>query len=340
MSKKVLAMVWVSMMVLVLVACGDNKDAQPANGAGASSSNSENVVSNNSTEKQTSDSSEDRTITYLGQDYTVPSKVNNIIIAGAMESMEDALVLGVKPIGATTVGGKFPEMFAKITDGVEAIGEKMLPNIETMLKLKPDIILGSTKFPAESLENFRKVGTTIPVSHISTDWKTNLNLLAELTGKQEEAKQVLEQYQAELIEVKAKVGPLFKDKKVLAIRIRAGNIAIYPADVFFNPSIYAELGAVAPAEVLQAKAQEMISLEKFSEINPDYLFIQFSEEENKDTPKFFEDLQSNPIWTSINAIKNNNVYVNLVDPIAQGGTAYSKISFLEAVKNSNLIQAK
>lgn len=338
MSKRVLSIVLVSILMLGLVACGEKNDTDSTNGKAAANSIEESVDSTNSSNNTVSEPTEDRTITYLGEEYTLPAKVNNIIIAGAMESMEDALVLGVKPVGATTIGGEFPVMFKEITDGVEPIGEKMQPNLETMLKLQPDVILGSTKFPAESIESFKKVGVTIPVSHISTNWEANLNLLAELTGKQEEAKQALLKYKDELNEVKEKVGPLFKDKKVLAIRIRAGNIAIFPQDVFFNPSIYAELGAVAPEEVVLAKAQEMISLEKFSEINPDYLFIQFSEEENVDTPKFFEDLQKNPIWKSINAIKNDKVYINLVDPIAQGGTAYSKMAFLEAVKNSNLVQ--
>jgi iron complex transport system substrate-binding protein len=100
-------------------------------------------------------------------------------------------------------------------------------------------------------------------------------------------------------------------------------------DVFFNPSLYTDLGLTAQEEVKNAKAQETISLEKFSEMNPDYLFVQFSEDENKDQPKALEDLQNNPIWQSFNAVKNNKVFVNVVDPLAQDGTAWSKINFLK-----------
>lgn len=74
----------------------------------------------------------------------------------------------------------------------------------------------------------------------------------------------------------------------------------------------------------------MISMEKLSEINPDYIFIQFSEDENKEQPKVLEDLQKNPIWQSITAVKNQKVFINVVDPLAQGGTSYSKFKFLEA----------
>lgn len=339
MGKKVWALLLASVMMMGLAACGAKEESKLASAPTESSQNN-NASSSSSTENTASTSTETRTITYLGKEYTVPANTERIIMAGSIESMEDALVLGVKPVGATTVGGKFPAMFAGIMEGVEAIGEKTQPNIETMLKLKPDVILASTKFPAESVDKFNKIATTIAVSHKSTDWEANLNLLAELTGKQDKVQQELQKYKDELKEVKGKIEPLFKDMKVLTLRVRAGSTFIYPEGVFYNPSIYADFGAAVPEEVKQAKAQQLISVEKLSEMNPDYLFIQFSEEENKDTPKVLEELQNNPIFKSINAVKNGNVFVNIVDPIAQGGTAYSKIAFLEAVKNSKLLQAK
>ncbi|SCW31496.1 iron complex transport system substrate-binding protein [Paenibacillus tianmuensis] len=271
-----------------------------------------------------------KTIKYLGKDYTVPGKTDRIVISGAMEAMEDALVLGVKPIGAITVGGKFPKMFESITQGVESTGEKMQPNIEGILKMKPDVILGSSKFPPEMAEKLAKVAPTFPVSHISTNWEANLLLLGELTGKQEQAKQVLQKYKEDVTAAKAKLGDRLKDKKVVSLRVRTGNLYIYPEGVFFNASLYADLGFTAPPEVKAAKAQELISIEKFSEMNPDYIFLQFSEDENKDKPKALEDLQKNPIWQSINAVKNGKVFVNVVDPLGQGGTSWSKIQFLKA----------
>ncbi len=330
----------VILMVGVLSACGSKGEVKDSAGGTKANSTAVTTSAGESKSSGSAESGEMRTITYLDKTYTVPAKAQRIVITGSIESMEDALVLDVTPTGAITVGGKFPSLFTKITEGTVGIGEKTQPDLEGILKLKPDVILASTKFPAETLEKFAKISTTIPVSHISSDWEKNLNLLAELTGKQAQAKQLLEKYKSDLAEVRKTLNPVFKDKKVLAIRIRKGSICIYPQNVFFNPSIYEELGASVPDEVAAAKAQQLISLEKFSEINPDYVFIQFSEDENKETPKAFEELQNNPIWKSVNAVKNGHVYTNLVDPLTQGGTAYSKFAFLEALKNSTLMQAK
>lgn len=279
-------------------------------------------------------------ITYKGKVYTVPAKTDNIVITGALEAMEDALVLNFKPKGMITVGGKFPALFSKISTGVKGIGEKTEPDFEAILKIKPAVILSSTKFPAETNEKLAKIATTIPVSHIATDWMDNLKLLAALTGKQKESTQAIVKYQNELKVAKAKLAPKFKDKTVVAVRIRSGNLFLYPKDVFFNRSLYADLGAAVPKEIQSVKAQQNISLEAFAAINPDYLFVQFSKDENADNPKALEDLQKNAIWKSLKAVKSGNVYVNLVDPLAQGGTAYSKFSFLEALMKTKLYTGK
>lgn len=279
-------------------------------------------------------------ITYKGKVYTVPAKTDNIVIAGALEAMEDALVLNFKPKGMITVGGKFPAFFSKISTGVKGIGEKTEPDFEAILKLKPDVILGTTKFPAETTEKLSKIATTIPVSHIATDWMDNLKLLAKLTGKEKESTAAIVKYQNELKVAKAKLAPKLKDKKVVAVRIRSGNLFLYPKDVFFNRSLYADLGAAVPKEIQSVKAQQNISLEAFAAINPDYLFVQFSADENADNPKALEDLQKNAIWKSLKAVKSGNVYVNLVDPLAQGGTAFSKFSFLEALMKTKLYTGK
>ncbi|GED61034.1 ABC transporter substrate-binding protein [Brevibacillus formosus] len=315
----------IAALTLALTACGGGKEAttNTTTPAPATTATAEKPADE-------ANKAETRTIKYLDKEYTVPSKTERIVIAGSMESMEDSLVLNVNPVGAISVGGKFPEMFAPITGEAKSIGEKMQPNLETILSLKPDVIMGSSKFPPEVVEKLSKIAPTFPVSHISTNWEANLQLLGELTGKQADAEKALQAYKAEAEAAKAKLGESLKDKKVLAIRLRQGNINIYPDKVFFNPVLYADLGLTAPAEVKAAKAQEIISMEKFSQINPDYLFLQFSLDENKDNPKALEDLQNNPIWKSVNAVKNGKVYVNVVDPLAQGGTAWSKTQFLKA----------
>ncbi|RCX20448.1 iron complex transport system substrate-binding protein [Fontibacillus phaseoli] len=322
--------------MVVLTACGEKKET---NGTASGNETSNSAVagtatSENSTSKENGGDaaaqSDTKTVKYLDKEYILPAKTERIVITGAVEAMEDSIVLDVKPIGAITVAGQFPELFQSITTDAQSVGEKTEPNFETILSLKPDVILGSTKFKPEVMEQLSKIAPTIPYSHISTDWESNLRLLGELSGKQEQAEQEIEKYKADLESAKLQLNDSVKNAKVVAVRIRAGELYLYPEKVFFNPVLYEDLGLTAPAEVKAAKAQELISKEKFAEMNPDYLFLQFSPDENKDAPNALEEFKNDPIIKNIAAVKNGKLFVNAVDPLAQGGTAYSKIQFLKA----------
>lgn len=329
--KKATILLLSTIMLGMLAACGgQNNTSGEAQSAGqaAQTKTTENAASGE-TASATAESGT-RTVNYLGTDYEVPAQIDRYVITGALEAMEDSILLDIHPVGAITSGGKFPDMFASITDQAESIGEKITPNFEKILSLKPQVILGSTKFEAAVLDKLKQIQTTIPYSHVATNWEANLMLLGELSGKQDKAAELIQTYKSDLEQAKLTVNETLKDKKVVLVRIRDGGIYIYGPDLYFNTLLYGELGLTVPDAVAAAEKQELLSMEQFAAIDPDVLFIQFSEDENPDNTAALEEIQSNPIFQSVNAVKEKQVYVNIVDPLAQGGTAYSKIQFLKA----------
>ncbi|MDU8675100.1 ABC transporter substrate-binding protein [Paenibacillus polymyxa] len=208
---------------LLLTACG---------GKVQEVDNSAQKNTNASTQTSVSDVESAKTITYLDKTYKL-AKTDHIIIA-SLEAMEDAAVLGVKPTGAVTSGGKFPEFMEKAMEGAADVGDRMQPSAETILKLKADVILGSSKFRPAVAEQLGKVAPLVPVSHISTNWEANLLMLGQLTGKEAKAKEILDKYKQDAEAAQQKLKPIWGNKKVLMVRIRTGNLYVYPADVYFN----------------------------------------------------------------------------------------------------------
>ncbi|MEK5433537.1 ABC transporter substrate-binding protein [Lysinibacillus sp. FSL R7-0073] len=308
-----------ALLALSLAACGTDK---------AEESTTNNTAETSATESQT-EQAKTQTITYLGEKYELPAEVKNIV-AASLESMEDAAMLGIKPVGVLEVGGKVPAYLASDFEGATLVGNKMEPNAEAILNLDPDVIVGTSKFPEETAEKLNKIQTMIPYSHISTNWKENLIVLAQLAGKEEDAKKIISDYEVKVADAQVKSKEQLADKEVLIIRVRGGVMYIYPAGVYLNPVLYEDLGAPVPEVITTAKAQAELSLETLAQVNPDAIFLQFEESENKDTPKALEELQKNPIFTSLKASQNNEIYVNAIDPLAQGGTAWSKVKFLDA----------
>lgn len=296
--------------------------------AGCGSSAEESSQSSKSAATDLTAEATTQTINYLNKEYTVSTEVNNIV-AASLESMEDAAMLGIKPVGVLQVGGKIPSYLAEELAGAQLIGDKMEPNAEAILALNPDVIVGSSKWKEDIVEKMNKIQTTIPYSHISTNWKENLTVLAQLGGKETEAEQIIADYEEKATQSKEKVQEQLADQTVLVIRIRGGVMYIYPADVYLNPVLYEDLGVPVPEVIAQVKAQAEISLETLAQVNPDAIFLQFETSENADAPQTLEELQSNPIFKSLKATQNNQVFVNAIEPLAQGGTAWSKVKFLD-----------
>ncbi|WP_313799045.1 ABC transporter substrate-binding protein [Cytobacillus sp.] len=315
------SLVLIGLTAAFLAACGNSKDAS------TDTVTKEEKKTEEVAKKEAAPT--EQTITYLGQSYTLPAEVHHII-AASLESMEDAAILGVKPLGAVTTAGELPAYLAADLEGATSIGEKTEPNYETILSLKPDVILGSSKYKEEVANQLNKIGTMIPVSHISTNWEDNLRLMGTLSGKASEADKIIADYKADAEKAKAAISARLQDKEVFVIRVRQGSMFVYPADVYLNPVIYSDLGLQVPELIKKTAAQEEVSLETLAEVNPDIIFLQFEKSENSNNPAALDDLLKNPIFQSIDAAKNKQIFVNAVDPMAQGGTAWSKVNFLRA----------
>ncbi|WP_066185979.1 MULTISPECIES: ABC transporter substrate-binding protein [Gracilibacillus] len=324
MNKKWIVFLITIIGLVVLAACGQDNDA----------SGQENTASEETeeTSKEANEEAETRTIEYLGETYTVPSDVERIVITGAMEAMEDAVVMDVEPVGAVTIAGEFPDIYADVMGNAESIGEKQEPNFEKILELQPDVILGSSKFPEEVVGKLEQIATTILVSHISSDWEANLHLMGALSGKEEQADQILADYKTDIETANDSLTEKLSGQKVVAIRIRGGQMFIYPPDIYFNAVLYDELGLEVPGAVEKAETQEAISVEQLAEMNPDYVFMQIQENGSGEGNKAFEELQENPIIQNITAFNDDQVFVNVVDPLLEGGPVYSRILFLEQLQ--------
>lgn len=325
MNKKSLLILFSIVFFTVLAACGQSSDS--------SETEEENKAEAGKEETAAAEEGATQTIEYLGETYTIPANTERIVITGAMEAMEDAVLLGVSPVGAVTVAGEFPDVYSSAMENAESIGEKQEPNFEKILELQPDVILGTTKFPEEVVEKLEKIAPTILVSHISSDGKANLQLMAALAGKEAQADQILAEYEENVEAAKSTLTEQLADEKAAAVRIRGGEMFVYPEDVFFNTVLYGELGLAVPEEVQKAEAQEAISVEQLADMNPDYLFLQIPEGADGENNQIYEDMKENPIFQNVEAFKNNHVYVNVVDPLLEGGPIYSRVLFLEQLRD-------
>lgn len=323
--KKFRYFVGAAVLSLALAACGEEEETKTS-----TAEETEEVAAEKTeaSDKEQAAEATTQTVTYLGESYEVPSSVETIV-AASLEAMEDAVVLGVQPAGIISDDGVTAPAYLPELSGGTIVGSKKEPSAEAMLALQPDVILGTSKWDEAKMASYNKVATTFPYSHISTNWRDNLTLFGQLTGKEAEAEKALADYDAKLAEVQASVKEKLGDKTALIIRVR-GGMAVYPEKVYLNPSLYADFGLKAPEQLSTIEAQTEITYETLAEWNPDIILLQYTTGEGEENAKVAEEILANDIFKSTNAAKNGAVYENIVDPMAQGGTAWSKIEFLRA----------
>jgi len=286
-----------------------------------------------STGSQNKDSEEQTTITYLNNHYEIPVKPEKILFLNAFESIEDAVILGIEPYAASAIGSDeepFPSFFGDVTANTIPLLTTSGDSLEYVLQLAPDLIISTDMEDPKVLEQLEKIAPVIPTSHYGPDWQANLEMLAEVTGKAEKAKTLIDKYHQDKQNAIQYLHS-FQDKDVVAIRIRGGEMMIYPKNVFLNDVLYGELNLPVPETINKVDQQTVISLEGLYQANPDYIFIQYDLYENDMDESILEELQQNQVWKGLKAVKSNQVFINAVDPLVMGGgTLNGRVRILEA----------
>lgn len=317
---RVIGVLGMILLFVALIACSKNEEVK-------TSPSSQNDVKEEET----------NTITYLGNSYTVPASPEKMLFLNAFELIEDAVVLGIEPYAASTIGSDedpFPSFFGDVTANTIPLLGTSDESLEYVLDLAPDLIISTDMEDPKVLVQLEKIAPVIPTSHYGPDWQANLELLGELTGNTEKAKTIIDKYNQDKQEAITYLSS-FKEQDVIAIRIRGGEMMVYPKDVFLNDVLYGELALSIPDIVNRVDQQTVISLESLYSANPDYIFIQYDLYENDMDDSILDEFQKSEVWKGLKAVKNNHVFVNAVDPLVMGGgTINGRIRILEAAMKS------
>jgi iron complex transport system substrate-binding protein len=233
------------------------------------------------------------------------------IIALDETSMEALLALDLKPIAAIqpNIAGSIIPKLGKKAEGIVSLGKNSQPNIEKMVQLNPDLILGFS-LSAEQYKLFSQIAPTVTFDYIQFGWKDALSRIAETTGKSEKAQKLLNEYQQRVQKLRTFINHKLKGKTVSISRFYAGNqFTEFRTKYSFPGSLLTEVGIVLPEIQNQLTTNEnqplvSVSLERLDLINADILFIVL----DPGAEETFQKYQNSPLWQNLKAVKNQRVY--------------------------------
>jgi len=236
----------------------------------------------------------------------VPAQPQRVITLGD-QSLGDALALGVKPIASIVYFDDPPPYLAGYLESIESLGKEEQPNLEKILALKPDLIVG-IKYSTEAIYNqLSQIAPTVVddwEGHPS--WRDHFDFVAEVLGKTEEAKRVWASYHQRIDSLKAALGDRLQDLEISFVHICCGTLDIDLKNSF-NGSILADVGVRRPPAqaVSIAGGITLLSEERLMDIDGDILFVATAGEES--TQKLAE-LKQKPLWKNLRAVQQNRVY--------------------------------
>ncbi len=212
------------------------------------------------------------------------------------------MALGIKPIAATTLGdNNFLKYLDNLTDGIEKIGTNGQPNLEKILYLKPDLILGLA-WDAELYKQLSQIAPTVLAAG-DISWKQWLTKFAEAVGETEKAENLLRDYDQRIENLRQKMGDNLGDTKVSLVNFWANFTRIY-MNRSFSGSIIQEIGLSRPLYQDQDKNNENISLELIPKIEGDAIFLILGGHNESKLQQFI----NHPLWSRLKAVQENRVY--------------------------------
>ena len=263
----------------------------------------------------------------MGQ--TTLTKVPERIVVLYNGMVDISVLLGVKPVGAVQsyVEEPFYEYLRHGMSGVKLLGDETQPNLEAIVALKPDLIIGS-KLRHEKINDQLKAIAPTLMSEDVFSWQENLTMAASALNKEEIATSFIADWNVRVADFKKKIGTRAKNTEVSVIRFNPdGSARAYVTGFAYN--ILKELGFSTPKAQLDT-GKEIVTVttkEQVGLLDGDIIF-DFTTDWNGDggVYKHQKEWADSPLWSNLNAVKNKKYYkVNVVTWNMSGGAMAAKM---------------
>ncbi|MFG6113862.1 ABC transporter substrate-binding protein [Halobacillus sp. MO56] len=281
---------------LVLAACG-----------GSSNEDTKEDQSNNNEGSESTGDFEPYTIKHAMGETTIEEKPERVVIL-TNEGTEALLALGVKPVGAVKswTGDPWYDHISDQMEGVEVVGDESNVNIEKILELKPDLIIGNKMRQEDIYDKLNKIAPTVFAETLRGEWQTNFMTYSKALNKEEEGQQLIDEYDQRLEDFANKAGDKL-DQKVSVVRFMPDHVRIYHKDSF-SGVILDQIGFKRPESQQANDFMEKATKERIPAMDGDVLFHFTYETGDGAANKVKEEWMTDPLFQNLEVVKQDNVH--------------------------------
>lgn len=273
---------------------------------------------------QTAPSDAVRVVKHMMGETQVPANPQRVITLDTSH-LATALVLGIQPIGSTAWEQvehrsgfePFEPYLSDRTQELTILGYGYTArevNLEKVLLLKPDLILGNQDHKAIYKQLSRIAPTVLyNYSDDGDSWKDFMRSSAEALGKTQEAEKLLSDYHQRTQEFKQKMGvgvASSEENRASSIQVSVIHPTPYGTRLLYQDqfcsSVLQDVGLPRPPEQDKDGYGPEVSWEFIPQMGGDVIFvISFMDDESLD---LVEQLKNHPLWSQLEAVKQGKVY--------------------------------
>ncbi len=270
----------------------------------------------------------------LGRAVTVNAPAKRIV-ALSLTATEILVDIGASPIGRPS-SATHPDAALRIPE----VGSAYRPDLEKILGLRPDLLIGSVGTTAASARQLGALPMPLIVTPDSSlkDVYDTYTLFGKLTDRQAYAQARMDFLKSRVKRVLAKVPSNVARPKVLAL-LAAGGQVFSTTDETYIGDLLEKAGAnnVAkgtPSADPRQPGFVVLSLEQIVAANPDVIVaFRAVTATGAIAPSPVERLEQSTAWKNLNAVRNNRVHILSSDPFvtAPGPRAVETLETLIAL---------
>lgn len=184
----------------------------------------------------------------------------------------DALVaLGITPVGAPEIGeGRgFPAYLADELDETAPVGYIAEPDVDAIVNLEPDLILGSKVRHEALYEELSAIAPTVFSEDTGTNWHEQADLTAAAVDRSDEMAELIADLDARVAEVGEQVGA--RGRTASIVRFREDNFRLYGPGTF-SGSLLSAMGFDLGERDWNEWSMMELSPELYEQIDGDVVF--------------------------------------------------------------------
>ncbi|MGG6266567.1 iron-siderophore ABC transporter substrate-binding protein [Leptolyngbya sp. AN03gr2] len=232
------------------------------------------------------------------------------VVTLRLDTLANSLALGVRPIASAYITGyPLPKYLQDQVDQIEAVGGANDPDIEKILRLKPDLILAGSGLKGVYKQlSYIAPTVLLDIPFPPPSWKKQFEEVAQALGKEEVGQQLINKYGQRVEKLKQALGDRRTTMKI-SVSNTSSEYGIWSyGEKHFSGSVLKDVGLQRP----QSQKGDFFYIENLSKetllsIDGDVLF--FVSWERADDRKTLDKLKQSPLWSKLEVVQNDKVYL-------------------------------